>query len=1189
MESLSLGPFHLVEAVGEGTMGRVYRGEHRVGGTEVAVKVMTSHLARREYFRRRFRREVEAMAQLNHPSIATVFDLGEVTAETAERSEGLLPEGSPWLAMEYVEGVSLAGRTGSWGWPRVRWILLELLDALGHSHATGVIHRDLKPSNILVRHDTQHGFRLKLVDFGVARIVDPDEEGVGAEVEERIAGTPKYMAPEQILGRRRDQGPWTDLYALGCLAWRSVTGYPPFDEGETDAIFRAHLEEPLPELNSVFEVPEQFEDWLGTLLTKNPYERFQRAADAAHALLKMSSVSAGISAEFTSPADEASSVEVEADWSSEMALEETAVAEAHGELGEESSVEMTPERAGSDEWDQAPVPGTWRRPDPPELSAQIRGAGLGLFGLRRIPLVGREVERDRLWDVLRRVIRTERAEAVLMGGQTGYGKSRLLEWLARKGHESGAVSVFRAPPGPQGGARHRLGSMLARHFRCVGMEPQALVERLERLYEVLGITGATAHHDVLGVAELMASAAGLETEGTGATGFGSPEERNRALARLFEHLARRRPVLIAVEEAHRGGDVTSMVEFLVREVEAEFPLMAVMTAPKPPGAEAKPLKALMGSSRVHRLEIGPLSEDEQRTLVGQLLGLGPELAARVAERTEGNPMFAVQLVGDWVERGLLTVGPEGFAVRDDSELDVPDDIFGLWNRRVDQLLEALRLGRRARVRAALETAAALGSSIRPDEWQSVAERIGLSDPDALVDRMVRTGLAERDEEGWSFAHGMLRESLARAARESGRWSEHNALCVEVVEECRELTSVGAPVRLAWHLVEAGREREALPWLLRAIRQALESGEYKRTAKLLERRTQLMERAGLAEGARARVENWVVHGELLGAAGEPRRAQKWARRAVEMAGREGWKDVLGDALRLRATARREDSEFREALEDCKRAVACFEETGNDEGIARTQYIRARIHQMMGQTEEAEAQFVASIEWFEAAGDRSMQTLITSDIGYIWIMEGDYEQARRALKVGLHIAREVGNRKVAAKCWNRLGEIARFEQEWERARTCYRKAEELFRVPRNQHVANLNLAFVELADGNYRAAESFLMLLKRSFSPTGVHFPPVLMGLACCAAAAGDWERWEGRFDRCVASLEESGMAHADLPWLAEKAGRLARAAGEDERARRAYAFAARQWAQIGDTEAAEALVERIDTLGAEEAAVEDAES
>ncbi|MCA9573129.1 MAG: serine/threonine-protein kinase PknK, partial [Myxococcales bacterium] len=334
---------------------------------------------------RRFRYESEILARLAHPAIAQVY-------ETGTSDEG------PWFAMELADGGTLRERRMR-SWDQARGLLASLLRALAHAHARGIVHRDIKPANVLFAGDIP-----KLTDFGMVFSVDPAGEDGPAG-----GGTPAYMAPEQFEGERWDLGPWTDLYALGCLAYAVVVGKRPFPGSGWVRLFNAHWHAPIPPVEPLFEVPEGFEDWLHAMMAKNRHHRFQRAADALHALLSLD--------------------------------EPTTIGGLRGARRDAATTTASRRPA----YPRPPLPHFRER------SGAVRenlAVGLGLYGLRSMPFVGRNQERARLWELLAAVMRDRRPRAVVLRGPAGVGKSRLAQWLLQRTHEVGAASGFRATHAP---------------------------------------------------------------------------------------------------------------------------------------------------------------------------------------------------------------------------------------------------------------------------------------------------------------------------------------------------------------------------------------------------------------------------------------------------------------------------------------------------------------------------------------------------------------------------------------------------------------------------------------------------------------------------------------------------------------------------------------------------------------------
>jgi serine/threonine protein kinase len=198
----------------------------------------------------------------------------------ADGDGSVVPAGAPYLVMEYVSGGTLATRLGKADFPEQRALLLSLLDGLAHAHARRVVHQDIKPSNVLLAEDGP-----KLADFGVARALDRDGDRRGDEL---VLGTPGYMAPEQIRGDAGAIGPWTDLYAVGVLAFTLASGVLPFPRGATPGeTMRAQLLGTMRPLVPVGAVPTGFEAWVRRLLDRDPRRRPELAAHAARALLEL--------------------------------------------------------------------------------------------------------------------------------------------------------------------------------------------------------------------------------------------------------------------------------------------------------------------------------------------------------------------------------------------------------------------------------------------------------------------------------------------------------------------------------------------------------------------------------------------------------------------------------------------------------------------------------------------------------------------------------------------------------------------------------------------------------------------------------------------------------------------------------------------------------------------------------------
>jgi len=260
----TVGKYRVVERIGRGGMGTVYRAVDDTLHRDVAIKVLNAELHEPEVARR-FRTEAITVARLNHPGIATVFELFE--------------HDDQWLmVMEFVRGETLEAivdRTGPLPPERAAEVCLHALAALAHAHSLGVVHRDLKPANLMIA-DTGV---VKVMDFGIARVAGTEHITSAGY----MMGTPAYMAPEQVLGRDVDAR--ADLYAMGVVFYRLVTGKLPFTGGTPFAVAQSQVNDaPTPIGVLRTDLPPWVDRLVARALAKDPADRFQSAA-AFHAAL----------------------------------------------------------------------------------------------------------------------------------------------------------------------------------------------------------------------------------------------------------------------------------------------------------------------------------------------------------------------------------------------------------------------------------------------------------------------------------------------------------------------------------------------------------------------------------------------------------------------------------------------------------------------------------------------------------------------------------------------------------------------------------------------------------------------------------------------------------------------------------------------------------------------------------------
>jgi Protein kinase domain len=267
LEGRHLGRYRLLEPLGSGGMSVVYKGLDTSLQREVAVKVLHPHLARQGEARARLAREARAVARLHHPNILEVFDFADASSEEA------------FLVTELVRGETLktfAQRERFWPPELAAMVVQQLAQALGHAHEAGVIHRDLKPENVMVREDGV----LKLMDFGIARVLDPGER---MTVTGALVGSPAYMAPEVIDGEPATAE--SDVFSLGTLLYWLITGALPFSGSNTQATLKRILEGTYEDPRTA--CPAASDDLLAILarcLARDPADRYGGAQPLEAAL-----------------------------------------------------------------------------------------------------------------------------------------------------------------------------------------------------------------------------------------------------------------------------------------------------------------------------------------------------------------------------------------------------------------------------------------------------------------------------------------------------------------------------------------------------------------------------------------------------------------------------------------------------------------------------------------------------------------------------------------------------------------------------------------------------------------------------------------------------------------------------------------------------------------------------------------
>ncbi len=1051
--------------LGEGGMGRVWRVRDVVLDTAVALKVVRPDLAADVRFRKLFDLEVRTAARFTHPNIVPLHDSGE------------LPDGTPYLGLALAQDGSFAVlRTEMPVWHEILRLTLELLDALGHLHAYGVLHRDLKPENVLLARVGDGRRHAWLADLGLA-----NASSTLAKRKGRVEGTPGFMAPEQKLGLPREYGPWTDLYSLGVILWELVTGSMPFGHN------RSPLDSELPPLipQPGLLIPAGLDLILTNLLDAEPLSRYDLCADLRTELLCLGAP------------------EIDEDYARAMAKGSRQVlvgtvapaaptpspvtsgyqiSQVSGSAASSSSETIAffddePESKPSAQL-QLGVPG-WNRPTPfampedplpePGIGATARGS-LALFALREIPLVGRDEERFQIWDQACLVAEEGRSRVVLVVGETGAGKSRVVDSVMRLLEEGGwaeAITMAYNRPaskddGYAGAARDIV--------RPWNESRPSLEQRLRRrLARERGAMDAVVTEE----AAMLCRWAGFVNEGEEPVpaGFGL-----REVYRYLEARSWRGVSCLVLDDAHlaaEDGDGLAIAEAVLQSTEEEqrqrILVVATIAAEevRRDPALAERIDGLVAAG-AHRVDISRLDRDGTRELLREYLTLTPDLAEMVAARCEGNALFARQLLLDWAERGWL-VHDESLEYRLADGVDIhaalPSDARELFTKRIEDL--AQDSGDPERYRQALFMASLCGSSAPADLWSSIAG------PE-LYAYLRSTGLWVESGERVRFDHGLLHQTVRAQVDDQADIERLHKRLANAWIGYGAVSGIDVALEIGRHAHAGGDHRLALEHLLKACESAYNRG----------RNQELQQAADLAVDCCARGDG------LKNLGGWPR---VWRARAHEVSGEAqaagdlfyrarmmfqevddytgviesyvgmGWSALqlgnlsqaerrYGDAmkwaktetdLRLEAKAieglawvEQQKRNFDGADILFTRVLNRMASLEDEAGQAEAALGQAYVARQTGRFSDAEELYQEAVENFQAGDDLLGVARAVVGRGIVARQRLKLDKAEALFKESAHIAEELGASKLANEARLGLGDLYRLREDYDRAESAYR---------------------------------------------------------------------------------------------------------------------------------------------------------
>lgn len=972
--------------LGEGATGVVYHAYDRVLRQEVAVKVVKTNLALHRRFRARFAREVAISARISHPHVVPVYDTGA------------LASGEPFVVLGYASGGSLSDLLKQR--PPIQQVLRlidEVLDALAAMHARLLLHQDLKPGNVLLHPGEDGELHAWVGDLGVADALA--ELNRDRKV---ISGTPGYMAPEQLQGRTQDLGPWTDLYAIGLILHEMLSGNKPHPGEGRHELLDARLKAP-PRLRTGprSDIPNALAEVVSSLLDPEPRQRFDRASDVRRALRDAIK---GVS------------------FRGRVKMWRT---ESHPSS---NSTRLTQDFPLSVPTPSGPIPhGTlrWNRVPPDPLPAQPpheHGAGapartsLPLYALREVPMVGRERERKVVWDAAREVIALQEPRVVLIVGESGTGKSRLVDSIAHALEEQGYMEVihlrYHSPPGVDDGYRGAVRDLLVPwNDTREGCET--------RLARWLGRDRQVLPKDVHEEAEVLARWCGYLKDGE------TPVSDAVGLAYLYRHLdvrAWRGGSCLVLEDAHSAqadGDGLAIAEALLDRTVGERPTLVLCTLSAEVLARDAAIRRkvdALASRGARRINLRRLTLAETRRVVQESLALDPELAQSVSLECEGDPLSAGLLLREWASRKLPVINGRG-------EYTLPNTISAeaAFPTDHDELV-------RRRLRAALDHSADPAGA---EETIAAIALAGQEPPVALIrifndaglDAILATGLVAERRGYLVFEHVRIwQKALEFAATIPDPPAIHRRLA-DAWEQLGESTGLDVYLPLGLHRLRASEPARAVGPLLAATKAMNQGGRRDaiRAAALA------IEAADIVGQPTARIEARRLHAEALLESGEPERAMPLIEHAL--------REVEGDRLArtrlhvLLGRAARKQGDLEVAHRELEAARVVFAALRDRNGLIEVAVQRARLARAEGRADNAIA------HWSEVLrmnrGDLVLESEALNGLVEARVRAGQLDGIDKLLERLLSVSRASGDTRRIAEGYATRGLLHMERKQWDEA--------------------------------------------------------------------------------------------------------------------------------------------------------------
>lgn len=1041
--------YEVLGLLGEGGMGIVYRCRDKSDDQLVALKrvIPPPGNLQNEYLMW-FYKEARALAALDHPHIVKAKDFGQ------------LRDGSPYLVMELVQGVSLHDLAHTRvNFPLIWAVTDRILAALAHAHARGIVHGDLKPSNVLVERRDDEPPNVHVLDFGLAWLRQDwhDERLDGSKALEFAphagAGTPGYMAPEQIQHEMHHVCGATDLYALGCVLYRMIAGRAPFS-GESRELLRVHAFEPAPKFTPVIEVPPGVDAFVLRLLAKRPWDRWEFSAECRR------------------------------DWA-------RFEPEARPGSWFFPTLPRTPEAAAAPK-----TRPTGPRPQNPDLLPAPERAP-GLLSIRPSPLVGRRDVRERLRAVCDEVAQGGGAphRLVLLVGPAGCGKSRIAEWLCETMHEEGTMVPLRSRYRK---IRSSLDGMLGAAVNYYNFErvDRNTIERslLDRWKVRRDDKNGRAW--VAGTSEWFRPMGPMSDQPIGPSGIrftlDTLETRRMVIRHTLRKIAGGRPLLFWLDDLHNAAPTTfeGLLRTLMDDPDQRIVMLGTVRSEDVAlGTQtAERLRELRDAMNGTVIQIDPLPSETTLELIRASLPLDDAAVQEAARRSRGNPLFALQQLHAWALGGSLELSDGVYRVPSDVLAVRPETTAELWDTRLLAVPELHR--------STAYAAATLGGDIRRNVLHALLTALGQPADAAILSLQNAEILIPRGPGRLSWPHELLQEHLLlslgeRADKERIYRAAATALTQHPLANTRRIVR-----QRVVNLIQAG-DADSAAYLLFDFLQNSWNGAREPLATLADLELFKNRLSGRTLALKNR---WQA--ECLRHVGRTAEASTYAElartRFEELADSEN----IAHCVRLLGHIASEQGSNAEGLELVQRALRTFVDLGNALGQAHCQAVAGEIQYLLGSYEDARTTVEQGERNFAALDQplgRGQCLLLLSWIDH---SEGATERSRRLAQEARAEFERAGYRLGTAQADTSLAHVEHRLLNFNGAERGALEALTVFetlRTPRGQAACARLLAMVGLDTDDIEMAELYAERAHRVFSKAGDPWGIVEAKLLICQAA------------------------------------------------------------------------------------------